>query len=141
MKRGDVFPSKYLKASDLNGKPVVVTIERATFEKLKTPDGKEQEKIVLAFVKAKKTLPLNLTNYDAVTGIVGDDETDNWPGHQIELFADKTHMAGKIVSCVRIRPPGQRDLPLAKPSDRGPTGSPSAAQRPLADEMDDDIPF
>ena len=29
-KRDEVFPSKYLTASDLNGKPVTVTIEGAT---------------------------------------------------------------------------------------------------------------
>jgi hypothetical protein len=29
MKRDDVFPSKYLKAADLNGKPVTVTIKSA----------------------------------------------------------------------------------------------------------------
>ena len=102
MKRDDVFPSKYLKATDLNGKSVTAVIERATFEKLKAPDGKEQEKIVLGFRNHKKTLPLNRTNFDAVTDIVGDDETESWPGHRIELFPDKTNMAGKTVDCVRI---------------------------------------
>jgi len=141
MKRSEVFPSKYLKASDLNGKSAVVTIERVTFEKLRAPDGKEQEKVVLAFVKAKKTLPLNLTNYNAVTDIVGDDETDKWPGHQIELFADKTQMAGKTVDCVRIRPPPQREAFRSKPPGPQPSGPPPALQQSLAEEMDDDIPF
>ena len=54
MKRYDVFPSKYLKATDLNGKALCVTIERAPLVILKNPEGKEQSKTVLHFVKAKK---------------------------------------------------------------------------------------
>ncbi len=41
-KRDEVFPSKYLKAADLDGKPITVPIESAPEETLKTPDGKEQ---------------------------------------------------------------------------------------------------
>ena len=33
-KRNEIFPSKYLKASDLAGKPLVVEIERAPTETL-----------------------------------------------------------------------------------------------------------
>ena len=50
MKRDEVFPSKYLKATDLNGKALRVTIERAPLEILKNPEGKEQSKTVLHFV-------------------------------------------------------------------------------------------
>jgi len=46
-KRDEVFPSKYLKAADLNGKPLTVTITSAVQEKLKTPEGVEQVKTVL----------------------------------------------------------------------------------------------
>ena len=42
-KRDEVFPSKYLKASDLNGKPIEVLIERADQETLKTPDGQRAD--------------------------------------------------------------------------------------------------
>ena len=65
MKRGDVFPNKYLKAEDLLGKPVTVTIESAPFETLKSPEGKEQGKIVLYFVGGKKCFPLKLTNWES----------------------------------------------------------------------------
>ena len=39
-KRDDVFPSKYLKAADLGGKPLTVTIEDAPLEELKSAEGK-----------------------------------------------------------------------------------------------------
>ena len=132
MKRDEVFPSKYLKSTDLNGGRIEATIERAMLETLKSPDGKEQTKMVLYFRKARKALPLNRTNFEAVSEVVGDDETDRWPGHRIELYADKTQMAGKTVDCVRIRAPAQRELPQQK----------SPAPKPSPDdETDDGVPF
>jgi hypothetical protein len=132
MKKNDVFPSKYLKCADLNGKPITVTIQAATYELLKSPEGKEQNKIVLSFQGAKKTLPLNITNFDSCAGICGDD-TDNWPGHKIELYPAKTQMGGKTVDCIRIQSPGQRELP--------PTPPPSKPEQTLKEEMDDEIPW
>ena len=72
------------------------------YETLKSPDGKENSKTVLYFVGAKKALPLNLTNWDAVAEVCGED-TDNWPGGNIELYPDKTAMAGRTVD-LRPRP-------------------------------------
>ena len=57
MMRDEVFPSKYLKAADLKGKPRVVTIESALYEPLKGLDGKETYKIVLYFGNVPKSLP------------------------------------------------------------------------------------
>ena len=71
MKRDDVFPSKYLKACDLNGKAVTVTIKSAPYETLKNPEGKEQGKTVLYFVRGKKALPLNIVNWDSVRSAGG----------------------------------------------------------------------
>jgi hypothetical protein len=104
MRKDEVFPSKYLKASDLNGKPRVFTIEEAPLLTLKNTKGEEQQKTVLFFTGEKKTLPLNMTNWDAVASIGGGD-TDDWPGHKIELYPTKTSMAGRPVDCIRVRAP------------------------------------
>ena len=45
MKRSDVFPSKWLRNEDLGGKPLVVTIQSAEMQELKSPDGKTQSKM------------------------------------------------------------------------------------------------
>jgi len=134
MKKSDVFPSKYLKCEDLGGKPVTVQITSAPLETLKSPDGKEQSKIVLYFLSAKKTLPLNLSNFDSVAEICGED-TDTWPGRTIVLYPTKTQMGGKTVDCVRIRAPQQPE-----------TGRPAVAPAPVVaavTEADpsDSIPF
>ena len=92
--------------------------------------AKRIRKWSLYFKNAKKALPLNATNYDSISAIVGDDDTESWPGHKIELFPDKTRMGGKPVDCVRIRAPAQRSLP-----------KPSPPETPPEEGLDDDIPF
>src|SRR5262249_60031009 len=94
-------------------KPRVVEIERAPVETLKTQKGEEQRKVVLYFKGAKKSLPLNLTNFDAVSDIAGTDETNDWPGTKIELYPATTMMGGKIVDCIRIGRP--QELPVSPP--------------------------
>ena len=45
-KRNEIFPSKYLKASDLAGKPLVVEIERAPTETLGSGTDAEQKTVL-----------------------------------------------------------------------------------------------
>jgi hypothetical protein len=132
MMRDEVFPSKYLKAPDLKGKPRIVTIERAPHETLKGLDGKETQKIVLYFENVAKSLPLNATNFDAVCDATGFPDTEDWPGQRIELYPTRTTMGGKAVDCIRIR----------RPSASRPTAAavPSPPPPPVG-EMDDEIPW
>jgi hypothetical protein len=136
MKRHEVFPSKYLKAVDLNGKAICVTIEKAPLEILKNPEGKQEAKTVLHFVKGTKMLPLNQVNWDSVAEICGDD-TEEWPGKGIELYPWTTEVKGKTTPCIRVRAPEQRELPTANPK--------KAVKKPeppsLSYEMDDEVPF
>jgi hypothetical protein len=128
--RDEMFPSKYLTASDLKGKPITVAIASADSEVLTSRDGKEERKTVLAFKGAKKTLPLNLTNWLSVADITGEDDSDKWPGHAVELYPTTTELKGKPVACVRIRAPAQRELP-----------KPPAPKPAVADDVDDEVPF
>src|SRR5215475_5317214 len=131
MTRDEVFPSKYLKAADLKGKPRIVTIESARYEPLKGLDGKETQKIVLYFENVPKSLPLNATNFDAVCDATGFPDTEDWPGQRIELYPTKTPMGGQLVDCIRIRPPsGSRPAGAVPPPTSPPIG-----------EMNDEIPW
>jgi hypothetical protein len=115
-KRHDVFPSKYLQAADLRGQPVNVTIERAPLETLKNKNG-EDIKTVLYFRGAKKALPLNRTNWDSCADLCGDD-SDDWPGHQIQLYPTTTSFGADTVDCIRIRAPEQGELKPIKAKTR-----------------------
>jgi hypothetical protein len=127
-KRHEVFPSKYLQAADLGGKPINVTIEKAPLETLKNKNGEDQ-----------KSLPLNRTNWDKIADITGEDDSENWPGHRIQLYPTTTSFGSDIVDCIRIRAPEQGELkPIkAKPA----KAKPAEEKPPLTDEMDDEIPF
>jgi hypothetical protein len=136
-RRDEIFPSRYLKASDLNGKAINVVIALAAKETLKTPAGKEQEKVVLSFKGAKKSLPLNMTNFDAVAAIAGSDDWDTWPGVGLQLYPWKVEMKGEVKPCVRIRSPEQGELkPLPAPS-----VTPPAKANGGDSDMDKPIPF
>ena len=98
--RDELFPSKYIKHSDLNGQEVTVTIAGLDIEEV----GMDREtKPVLSFKDEKKGLVLNMTNYDAIAEAY-DEQTDNWPGKKIILYPDKARFGGKIVDCVRVKP-------------------------------------
>jgi hypothetical protein len=90
----------------------------------------------LYFRGGTKALVLNLTNWDAVADIAGDD-TDGWPGQRIEVFPTTTELRGKIVDCIRIRPPAQREFVPAATKKKPPP--PAAAGN--GGGLDDEIPF
>jgi hypothetical protein len=136
-RRDEIFPSKYLKASDLNGKAINVVVTLAARETLKTPAGKEQDKIVLSFKGAKKTLPLNQTNYDSVALIAGSDDWDTWPGVGLQLYPWQVEMHGEMKPCVRIRSPEQGELRKLQ----APATPPPAKASGGDDDMDKPIPF
>ena len=128
-KRNEIFPSRYLKASDLADKPLVVEIERAPTETLGS--GADAEKKTVLYIRnGVKPMPLNMTNWDAVAAIAGDD-TDDWAGHRVELYPTTTELKGKVVGCIRIRAP-QRKAQMPKVVQELP---------PKEDDMDDGIPF
>jgi hypothetical protein len=135
--RGDIFPSKYLRSADLQGKPVVCQIDRALVETLKSAKGEDQTKVVLYFVGKKKSLPLNMTNFDSVADIAGD-TVEAWRGHRIEIFPTTTSMSGRIVDCIRVRPP-THELPI-KPAPRA-KPAPAAETPPVEADMNDSIPW
>ena len=92
----------YLKAEDLQGKAVRITIERVELEDFKSSDGKAERKLVVHFSGKEKGLVLNRTNADTLAEIFGDQDYDNWVG-PVVLFPDMTTFGGKRVPCIRIK--------------------------------------
>lgn len=126
MRIGEAFPSDYIKAADLAGRAVKVTIESVSVEKIG-----DDTKPVLHFVGKDKALVLNKTNANRIVDATGSDETDAWEGWQITLYSCKVDYQGKRVDAIRID-----DRPGASTA---PANQRSAA--PVADVTEDDIPF
>jgi hypothetical protein len=65
MKTSEIFPARYLKAGDYPA-PVILMLDRVTWEKMHNSDGVEVEKIVLYFQGLPKGLVLSKTNRDVL---------------------------------------------------------------------------
>lgn len=151
MKISETFESKFLRAADLNGRTIRVTIANIFSEAMQ--DGKS--KPIVYFKNAKKGLVLNRTNAATIAMAYGDD-TDAWLGADIELFPQAVPFQGQMQPAIRVRVPAERiaTSPQTQPDriapnararvessafdERNPppigTGSAPAA-------FDDDIPF
>lgn len=113
MKLGEMFPSKYIAKDDLKGRKVKLVIDRVVMEDVGQGENKEI-KPVLYFSGKEKGLVLNVTNGNTITSIVGTDETDDWPGTEVELYFDPTvQFKGKTTGGLRIV------VPFQQPEDDG----------------------
>lgn len=130
----EAFPSKYLKAADLNGRTVRVKIDKVQIEEV----GRDKErKHILYFIGKEKGLVLNKTNAMTLASAFGD-ESDDWHEAEIEVFAVMTEMNGKATEGLRVRiPPRAPQRPMV-PADAPPG---SNAPPPRRSGLDDDIPF
>ena len=99
---GDVFQGNYLKASDLEGHTVKVTIGGFKMEEI-GEEGDKKEKPVLYFHGKKKALVLNVTNANMIADIIGTDELDDWVDHAIEIYPARVDFKGKQVDAIRVR--------------------------------------
>jgi len=141
MRISDAFPSKYLKASDLQDRNINVVIDRAEPEEV----GEGERKPVLYFQGKTKGLVLNKTNSRAIAAAYGDD-TDDWEGRPLVLFPAMVDFRGDTVEAIRVRLP--KPKPAAAPTADEPSkpaappaGTFDERNPPPIDDFDDDIPF
>ena len=54
---------------------------------------------------------LNVVNMKTIAKMYGSD-TDNWPGHKVQIYASTTKFGGDTVECLRIRkdPPEEASI-------------------------------
>lgn len=118
MKMSGVF-STHLKAEELGaGKRLTVTIDHVEMEKVG-----DDHKPVMYFVGKQKGLALNKTNTNAITDILGTDESDDWTGARIVLYTTKVDYQGKRVLAIRVdeaKPASNVAPKAAKPTVREP---------------------
>ena len=108
------FPSAYLKAADLQGQIVTVSMSHVT-----TEDIGGDHKPVLYFHGKDRGLVLNKTNSNTISASYGY-ETDDWAGKPIQLFEQLVDFQGRQTPAIRVRvprsvPAQQRAQPPARP--------------------------
>ncbi len=117
MKLGKLFPSRFLKAEDCDP-PIQVTITEVRQELVGDKDVKP-----VVYLRDQKPLVLNKTNGKVIEALADTDETDDWAGVEIELYATETELRGERVPCIRVRAP-----------------RPTRKTHPLPPEYEDDAP-
>lgn len=80
-----LFPSRFLKAGEFQGKAVTLTITNVMLEDLPQEKGGDRAKGIICFAEAKKQLVLNRTNGECIKAMFGRD-TDAWKGKRITLY-------------------------------------------------------
>lgn len=133
MKIGEAFPSKWIKAADLGGQKVTVTIDST--EMANVAQG-EDDKLVVYFRGKKKGFVLNVTNANMIAEITGSEETEDWPGHQIALYPTKVDYSGRRVDAIRVDYPAQQ----AVKSNGQPRPLVTRTAPPLREPGEDDVP-
>jgi hypothetical protein len=113
MELSSIFPSKYVKASDLKGREVTVVVARAEIEKLG-----DDNKLVIYFQGRDKGLVTNRTNADRIAYLYGTN-TDGWVGKEIILYVDLVSFQGRTVEAIRVKPPMQRAVPTRQAPPQG----------------------
>jgi hypothetical protein len=116
MKRSDAFPSQYLNASDLAGRgDVPCTIEHIAMENMGNDDD-QKAKPVMYFKNGSKGLPLNGTNWDALSAVFGE-ESDAWIGKRVTLWLDPSvRFRGKPTPGIRFKFPEVKAVAPQKPA-------------------------
>lgn len=135
----DCFPSKYLKAHELQNKEPVVTIAAVEFEAM----GRAREVLPVLYFRGKqKGLKLNKTMASAISQIAGSGETEHWIGVAVQLYATSTDFGGQGYAVVRIKAPATRAPQTSPKIGPKPAPLPVAARTGTHDEdLDDPIPF
>lgn len=95
-----LFPSKFLKASDVKNSPRQLVIESVTQEEV----SQGEMKPVVRFQGQQQGMVMNKTNSMLIAHAFGT-ETDNWRGKAIELYSEPVSMQGRIVDAIRVRMP------------------------------------
>lgn len=99
----DVYPSRFIKADDLNGKIMTLVIQSVKIENMKDANGQDQQKPVLYFAGWTKGLVLNRTNWTAVVELHGDG-TENWIGKPVKIGVERVVAFGKTTNAIRVIP-------------------------------------
>jgi hypothetical protein len=82
---------------------------------------------VVYFVGKEKGVVLNKTNANKIVAIAGSDDTDDWHGVTVALYATEVEFQGDTVEAIRIKAPAQP--------------KPAAVRKPTQDLDDSEIPF
>lgn len=137
----DVFPSKFLKAHELQGREPIVTVDRVEFEQV----GQKREVVpILYFVGKEKGIKVNKTIANKLIEISGSAITEEWHGVRVKLYATEATYGGDTYDVVRIKAATNGKPAMGRMTPAAPAPKPPAEPEPDTDFnqlTDEEIPF
>jgi hypothetical protein len=107
-----MFPSRYATGADLNGKSHTLVIARIAEEEMRPqPTAAPVKKFVLYFKNAQKGIILSRTLTDQIAAVLGQ-ETEEWTGKKITIYAVPLRVAGKDRLAIRAKAPIDGTTPV-----------------------------
>lgn len=103
-----LFPGRFIKAGEMDGKDVTLTIKDVYLDTIEQEDGREKAQAVVAFQEIARELALNKTNGQCLRAMWGD-RVDEWIGKRVTLFPERD-ASGLSDSGVCIRIKGSPDI-------------------------------
>jgi hypothetical protein len=100
----ELYPGRFIKAGELLGKKVTLTISDVDLEELQGEDGKPKVKAILSFAETEKKHVMCKTNGVCLKEMFGH-VIEHWVGKQVTIFPDTWN--GE--PCIRIW--GSPDIP------------------------------
>lgn len=101
-----LFPGRFMKSGEFQGKDVTLKIATIRTEELPDEKGKDGKRVrgIIGFHGTKKELVLNRTNGECLKALFGRD-TDNWIGKRVTFFpAPYTDsFTGEVGTAIRVR--------------------------------------
>ena len=106
-----MFPGRFLKAGQLNGKPVTLRVTAVYLEKLPEDNGKMRTRGVLSFAGTDTELPINSTNRQCLEAMFGEDPRA-LIGKRITFVPEKDRFGSEMVNAIRIAGSPDLDEPI-----------------------------
>lgn len=103
-----LFPGRFIKAGEMHGKDVTLTIKSVYVDNIEGEDGREKPQAIITFSEIAREWALNRTNASCLRAMWGDD-TDHWIGKRVTLYPENDS-SGMSESGVCLRVKGSPDL-------------------------------
>ena len=106
MDMSQAFPGQHLKAADLAGQTITLTIASVTMAKIG-----DDEKPVMKFYETQQDMVLNKTNANQIIISYGSESTA-WAGRQVQLYPTKVQFGAEMVDAIRVQVPAAVAAPV-----------------------------
>lgn len=99
------FKSDYLSSSDIDGKDLILTIEKVVYKECMTQSGKKYCNVAIFKEEGYKPMILNVTNSKMVKKFTGNKtHLEDWNNIKVQIYVDaKVRFGNDTVEGLRIR--------------------------------------